>query len=88
MSWSVELTPEAQRQLQRLPRNIQKQLERSIDAMKVDPFVGNVKALQGQEWKGVYRKRSGDYRVMFAADRESRVATVLTIRPKSEKTYR
>jgi mRNA-degrading endonuclease RelE of RelBE toxin-antitoxin system len=65
MNWSIELTAEAKRQLERLPRNIHKQLERSIDAMKQDPFVGNVKALQGEEWKGVYRKRSGDYRILF-----------------------
>jgi mRNA-degrading endonuclease RelE of RelBE toxin-antitoxin system len=88
MSWSVELTPEAEKQLRRLPRNIQKQLERSIDAMKGDPFAGNVKALQGEEWKGVYRKRAGNYRIMFNADRGGGVATVLTIRAKSEKTYR
>lgn len=88
MNWSVDLTAEAKKQLKRLPRNIQKQLERSIDAMKHDPFAGNVKALQGEEWKGVYRKRTGDYRILFTADRGDGIVTVVTIRPKSEKTYR
>jgi hypothetical protein len=30
--------------------------------MEIDPFQGNVKALQGEEWKGVFRRRLGDYR--------------------------
>jgi mRNA interferase RelE/StbE len=88
MNWSVELTTEAKKQLKRLPRNIQRQLERSIDAMKQDPFAGNVKALQGEEWKGIYRKRAGDYRILFDANRAQGTVTVVTIRPKSEKTYR
>jgi mRNA interferase RelE/StbE len=87
MNWSVELTPEAEKQLKHLPGNVQKQLGRSIDAMKLDPFVGNVKALQGEEWKGVYRKRTGNYRIMFTVDRGRGVVTVHTIRAKNEKTY-
>ena len=88
MSWSVELTAQAEKQLKHLPRNIQKQLQRSVDAMTLDPFAGNVKALQGEQWKGVYRKRAGNYRILFTADRVRGVATVLTIRARTEKTYR
>jgi hypothetical protein len=35
--------------------------------MATDPFQGNVKALQGKEWRGVFRRRIGDYRLLFSA---------------------
>jgi mRNA-degrading endonuclease RelE of RelBE toxin-antitoxin system len=88
MSWIVELTPEAEKQLKRLPRNIQQQIESALDAMELDPFTGNVKALQGKEWKGIYRKRTGRYRIMFTADRSRNHVIVVTIRARSEKTYK
>jgi mRNA-degrading endonuclease RelE of RelBE toxin-antitoxin system len=44
--------------------------------MTTDPFQGNVKALQGKEWRGVFRQRIGDYRLLFSASREQGTVTV------------
>jgi len=35
--------------------------------MATDPFQGNVKALQGKEWRGVFHRRIGDYRLLLSA---------------------
>jgi mRNA-degrading endonuclease RelE of RelBE toxin-antitoxin system len=88
MSWTVELTKEAERQLKRLPRTFRQQVERSIEAMEKDPFAGNVKALQGEEWEGIYRKRAGRYRIIFLPLHQERTVKVLAILLRSEKTYR
>jgi mRNA-degrading endonuclease RelE of RelBE toxin-antitoxin system len=56
--------------------------------MAADPFDLNVKALRGEEWRGVFRHRIGDYRILFTADRANQKVFVLRILPRSEKTYR
>ena len=55
--------------------------------MEQDPFQGDVKALQGKAWKGYYRKRTGDYRILFFLHREQRIVDVAWVVLKSEKTY-
>ena|SRR5689334_2563383 len=60
MAWAVELSRDAEKELGRLPRDVQKRIERAIDEMESDPFRSNVKALKGPEWKGRYRKKDRD----------------------------
>jgi mRNA-degrading endonuclease RelE of RelBE toxin-antitoxin system len=56
--------------------------------MAADPFHGNVKALQGPEWKGAFRRRIGDYRVVFTADQAQRTVVIQQISLRSGATYR
>jgi mRNA-degrading endonuclease RelE of RelBE toxin-antitoxin system len=67
VSWVCELTESAKEDLKDLPRDAQERLGRALDQMSLDPFQGDVKALQGKEWKGVFRRRAGAYRIMFMA---------------------
>ena len=88
MHWHVELSEEAEQQLQRLPRRIQAQIERAIDALEVDPFQGDVIPLKGRQWRGRYRKRVGRYRIIFVPHHQSRVVEISAILIRDEKTYR
>jgi mRNA-degrading endonuclease RelE of RelBE toxin-antitoxin system len=56
--------------------------------MAPDPFQGDTRALKGTEWKGVFRRRAGSYRIFFTADHQSHIATVIRIVRRSEGTYR
>ena len=56
--------------------------------MESDPLQGNVKPLQGAEWKGAFRKRLGDYRLLFLPNHEKRVVYLLRILIRSGGTYR
>ena len=47
-----------------------------------------MKALQGKEWRGVFRRRIGDYRLLFSTSREQGIVTVLRILLRSGETYR
>jgi len=47
-----------------------------------------VKALQGPEWKGRFRKRVGPYRIIFTVNRKTRTVAISAILIRSEKTYR
>lgn len=88
MSWTIGFTPEAYKELRRLPRDQQQMVRRAIDRMCNDPFQGNVKPLKGQEWKGLYRKVVGRYRIFFLPIFSRQHIEIITIRPRAEKTYR
>lgn len=88
MSWACELTDDAKRDLRDLPKAIQKRVARVLTQMTSEPFQGDVKALQGEEWKGVFRRRMGDYRLLFPVDQEKETVHILRILLRSGKTYR
>jgi mRNA-degrading endonuclease RelE of RelBE toxin-antitoxin system len=88
MTWACELTEAAQKDLKDLPRKVQERVARTLDQMAANPFQGDVKALQGKEWKGVFRRRIGSYRMLFLTDEKKRTVRVARILIRSEKTYR
>lgn len=88
MKWVFELTLTAQEDLRDLPDKIRKRVGRTIEQMENDPFQGDVKALKGRDFKRLFRRRIGDYRIIFSADQRTGAATVFRILPRSEKTYK
>ena len=90
MRYRVELSTEAQRQLSRFPRDVQKRVGRAIDDLesKDDSQWSNVKALQGTAWKGLLRKKVGAYRIIFEEFPSRGVAEIAAILIKSKDTYR
>ena len=88
MSWACELTEDAERDLLDLPRDVQRRVARALDQVAANPFEGDVKALKGPEWKGIFRRRAGSYRILFTAGHSRQLVSVLRILRRSEKTYR
>ena len=88
MNWSVRLAKEAERQLKRLPPDRQEVILKHLREMRDDPFRENVKPLKGKKWKGRYRKRVGQYRIIFTPLHKERIVDILLILLRSEKTYR
>ena len=88
LPWSVLLAKEAAKQLEKLPRDRQELVRSSLREMTADPFRGDVIALKGKEWKGRYRKRAGQYRIIFQLNRIGHTVEVSAVVPRSEKTYR
>jgi mRNA-degrading endonuclease RelE of RelBE toxin-antitoxin system len=86
MNWAIELSASAIKALKKLPRDRQAQIVRTIDQMEVDPLAGDVKPLQGTEWKDRYRKRVGSYRIIFTIDRKAATVAISAILIRSEKT--
>jgi mRNA-degrading endonuclease RelE of RelBE toxin-antitoxin system len=87
MSWVVELSASAERDLRRLPRDARDRLSRALDELERDPFRGDVRPLKGPEWAGRHRKRVGRYRIIFTADHAQRAVGVSAILLRSERTY-
>jgi mRNA-degrading endonuclease RelE of RelBE toxin-antitoxin system len=88
MNWACEFSANAKQDLRGLPKAIQKRTARVLTAMVSDPFQGDVKALRGAEWKGVFRRRIGDYRLLFTVDHVQKKLVIQQISLRSGKTYR
>jgi mRNA-degrading endonuclease RelE of RelBE toxin-antitoxin system len=88
MNWDCEFTACAEEDLRSLPKAIQKRVARVLEQMASDPFQGDVKALHGEQRKGVFRRRIGDYRLLFSADPTGKTVIVQQISLRSGKTYR
>lgn len=88
MSWTIRLSPEAEKQLSRLPRDRQQLVAKSIEQMRTDPFLGNVRPLKSKQWQGRFRKAAGRYRLIFTPHFNDRVIEISHILVRSEKTYR
>ena len=87
MNWACELTRDAEQDLRRLPKPVQKQVARVLSQMAVNPLQGDVKALHGEEWKGIFRRRIGGYRLLFRIDHNTKIISVVRILIRSGMTY-
>ena len=80
MNWSIELTPKADRQLNRLDQQIVRRINRFIFqriALLEDPrSIGE--ALKGTEFGELWKYRVGDYRII--ASIEDKLVRILIVR--------
>jgi len=88
MAWITQLSDKAQKQLERLPKRLRRRLGRAIDELEADPFKGDVLPLKGKKWKGAFRKRVGNFRIIFRLRKETRIIEIALIERRAEKTYR
>jgi len=90
MRYRAEVSKEAEEHLSKFPRKVRDRLERAIDELeeKDDTQWSNMKALQGSQWKGRYRKRVGAYRIILRKSPDHGVVEISAILIKSKDTYR
>ena len=86
-AWTVRLARDAAKQLESLPTDRQHRVRKALREMAAQPLRGDVVALKGKQWKGRYRKRVGQYRIIFALDHSRNEIEVSAILIRSEKTY-
>jgi mRNA interferase RelE/StbE len=76
MPYAVEFVASAERQLEKLPRELQLRLSRRIASLSDDPRPPASRKLKGSE--ALWRIRVGDYRVIYEV--RDRVLLVLVVR--------
>ena len=84
MTWACELTDDAERDLRGLPKSVQRRVARTLTQMAADPFEGSAERRRVAE---VFRRRIGDYRILFTADWGNQTVFNLRILLRSEKAY-
>ncbi len=84
MTWEVEWTPRAQRDLRRLDRTVAQRVVRAVGRLAAGR-PSDVTRLEAAE--PVWRLRVGDWRVRFTFDYAGRTITVLRVLPRG-RAYR
>lgn len=82
MAYSIQFKPAALRQLERLPREIQRRIAVKIEMLRLDPMPAGCKRLTGMD--DTWRIRIGDYRVVYQVRRETLLVLVLKIGHRRE----
>jgi mRNA interferase RelE/StbE len=65
VSWQIEISRDARKELERLPAQIQIRISKAILALEENPFPHGCKKLKNRDG---FRIRVGDYRVLYFAD--------------------
>jgi mRNA interferase RelE/StbE len=85
MAWNLQITGPAQKEYRRLPANAQRRVKNALLAMQEDPFKGDIQRLKGQQT--AWRKRVGDYRIIYDLYLEERLIIVSGILRRTSSTY-
>jgi mRNA-degrading endonuclease RelE of RelBE toxin-antitoxin system len=83
--WRVNVPNRVRRSFLSLPSKDQDRILAALDELAADgPYASNIVALLGDE----YRKRVGNYRIIFAADTATRGINVKRIARRTSTTYK
>lgn len=81
-AWRVEMTAHAKRDLRKLTRDVQEQIEEALEGLTTDPPTGDLRKLKGE--RDEFRLRVGVWRVIDRRDRASRRVVVLSVDHRRE----
>jgi len=81
--YEIRGAEEARENFKSLPLRIQVRVQDVFDRLTRWPNVSGVKPLRGS-LKGMYRIRTGDWRVIFAVDEEAKRVTVIRIKNRRD----
>ena len=80
-TWKIEFNPQAIKNLKKIPKKSRIKILESIrDTLIPNPFVGEI--LQGA-FKGYYKFRVGDYRVIYTLEKDRLVIVVVRVALRS-----
>jgi mRNA interferase RelE/StbE len=65
VSWQIEISRDARKELARIPMHFQTRIAKAILALEENPFPHGCKKLKNRDG---FRIRVGDYRVLYFAD--------------------
>jgi mRNA interferase RelE/StbE len=82
MGYAIQFKPAALRQLEKLPRPVQKRIGAKIEALRDDPFPAGSKKLSGLP--DTWRVRVGDYRIVYQVQRGILLILVLAVGHRRE----
>lgn len=80
--YRVRFAPAADRQLRKLPREMQKRVKSVIDDLAIDPRPPGALRLAGPS--GAWRVRVGVYRIVYTIENDHLVVLVVRIGPRRD----
>ncbi|WP_017294906.1 type II toxin-antitoxin system RelE family toxin [Geminocystis herdmanii] len=85
LEYKIEFLKKAEKELSKLPFNIQKQIANRLESLKSNPFPSDVKQLKNSN--GILRIRINDYRILYRLENDVLVILIIKIAHRS-KVYR
>jgi len=85
MTWSLQVTGPAQRDLRRLPPRDHARVKATLVAMQEDPFSGDIARLKAQP--AAWRRRVGSYRIFYDVYPRQLLIVVTAVQPRASTTY-
>ena len=82
MTYKIEFTRAAEKQLADIPHTELKKVSKRIDKLASDPFPRGCDKLEGQE--NLYRVRQGDYRVIYSVFESKLLVLVVKVGHRRE----
>lgn len=84
MTYHLEFSAKAARQLKGLPKQVQAALKPRLDALMENPHSLGVIKLSEAEYEALYRLRVGNYRIFFEIQEESQTILVVKVGHRRE----
>ncbi len=81
MSYSVEVTPAAERQIRKLDRETQRRVLTCLEKLGEEPRPRDCVKLQAED---LYRVRAGDYRIIYEIEDRRLIVLVLKVGHRRE----
>ena len=81
----VQWSTRALRQVRKLPEAVRQQISEAVTDLENMPNCQQVKALQNHRYG--YRRRVGQYRILFDWDGIVRIVSIEEVRKRNEHTY-
>ena len=79
-------TKRAEKSFRKIPKEYQKKIKEAVLNLEKDPFTsGTIKLLNYPVAQ--YRKRVGDYRILFDIDDDKKIIIIADIRRRTSTTY-
>jgi mRNA interferase RelE/StbE len=82
--FTVILTPEAQRDILRLDRTVHNRVLNRIEWIGENAELVRHPAMKGDEWRGCFKYRVGDYRIIYQLDQSILRLIVLKVGQRRE----
>jgi len=85
MPWDLHVVRSAEKELNRVPSADHERILAALEAMRENPFSGDIARLKNQPT--AWRRRVDDWRIFFDLEPDRQLIIVATIRRRTSSTY-
>ena len=85
MNWKVLIHPKVKKQLKRFPKKDAERIEASFYQLRINPFVGDIEKMEGEE--NVWRRRVGSYRISYELFSKKQIVFIFRVERRTTTTY-
>lgn len=84
-NWELQVDKNVLKSLEKIPKTHAQKITTLLEVLPLNPFAGDVKKIQGEDT--VWRRRVGEYRIIFNLYKEQKVIYIFSISRRNTNTY-